>query len=168
MVMKIHTDASYLSEPQAKSRVGGHFYLGSKPTQIMDNNGSILNTATILRHVVVSAAEAEYAGIFLNAQSAVALREALKEMGHMQPPKPICTDNTIAAGIANKTTKPKMSKSMDLRFHWIQDKIAQKQFNVFWKPGCYNRADYFSKHHHPSHHQRLRTDFLVNNVTTVY
>ena len=28
MILKIHSDASYLSEPRAKSRVGGHYYLG--------------------------------------------------------------------------------------------------------------------------------------------
>jgi hypothetical protein len=30
MQLKIHSDASYLSEPKAKSRLGGYFYLGKK------------------------------------------------------------------------------------------------------------------------------------------
>ena len=31
MVLHIHSDASYLSAPNARSRVGGHFYLSDKP-----------------------------------------------------------------------------------------------------------------------------------------
>jgi hypothetical protein len=30
MQLKIHSDASYLSDPKAKSRIGGYFYLGKK------------------------------------------------------------------------------------------------------------------------------------------
>jgi hypothetical protein len=30
MQLKIHSDVSYLSEPKAKSRIGGYFYLGCK------------------------------------------------------------------------------------------------------------------------------------------
>ena len=36
---------------------------------------------------------------------------------------------------------------MDMRFHWIQDRILQEHFNVFWKPGPTNLGDYHSKHH---------------------
>ena len=30
MILYIHSDASYLSEPQARSRAGGHYFLGDK------------------------------------------------------------------------------------------------------------------------------------------
>ena len=30
MVLSLHSDASYLSEPNAKSRAAGHFYLSKK------------------------------------------------------------------------------------------------------------------------------------------
>ena len=30
MIFKAHTDVSYLSEPGAKSRFGGYFYMGKK------------------------------------------------------------------------------------------------------------------------------------------
>ena len=119
-----------------------------------------------MRHVVDSAAEAEYAGIFINAQNAVPLRVALEEMKHQQPPTPICTDNTTASGIVNKTTKPRISKSMGMRFHWIRDRIFQNQFEVFWEPGQVNMGDYFSKHHPPSHHRKHRNHFLLNYAYT--
>ena len=41
---------------------------------------------------------------------------------------------------------------MDMRFHWIQDIILQKHFNVFWKTWPTNSGDYHSNHH-PAPHQ---------------
>ena len=32
MILNIDNDASYLSEPRARSRTGGHYYLSSLPT----------------------------------------------------------------------------------------------------------------------------------------
>ncbi len=31
MILNVHSDASYLSAPKARSRVGGYFFLGSLP-----------------------------------------------------------------------------------------------------------------------------------------
>ena len=73
-------------------------------------------------------------------------------MHHPQPPTPIQVENSTAVGIANKSIKQKLSKAMDMRFHWIQDRILQEQFNVFWKPGPTNLGDYHSKHHPTPHH----------------
>ena len=47
-----------------------------------------------------------------------------------------------------------------MRFHWVRDRIGQKQFQVYWRPGTTNKADYFSKHHAPGHHQAVRSDYL--------
>ena len=42
MVLAIHSDAGYLNESKARSRVGGHFFLSSN-TQYLPNNGTILD-----------------------------------------------------------------------------------------------------------------------------
>jgi hypothetical protein len=54
MQLKIHSDASYLSEPKAKSRIGGYFYLGNKTNSRMKPlyNGPLLCHRTVLKHVV--------------------------------------------------------------------------------------------------------------------
>eukprot|EP00957_Ditylum_brightwellii_P035004 2653419-Ditylum_brightwellii.AAC.1 len=49
-----------------------------------------------------------------------------------------------------------------MRFHWLKCREAQKQFNIKWKRGETNRADYHSKHHHPIHHQQQRAQYVVN------
>jgi hypothetical protein len=49
MILKIHSDASYLSEAKACSHVGGHFYMGNKPSNCpKQGNGPLLNKSTIM------------------------------------------------------------------------------------------------------------------------
>jgi hypothetical protein len=60
MQLKIHSDASYLSEPKAKSIIGGYFSLGNKtnaPKKPLSNSPLLCHT-TVLKHVVSSVAEA--------------------------------------------------------------------------------------------------------------
>ena len=62
-------------------------------------------------------------------------------MYHPHPPTPIQVENSTAVGIANKSIKQKQSKAMDMRFHWIQDRILQEHFHAFWKQGPTNLGD---------------------------
>jgi hypothetical protein len=81
-------------------------------------------------------------------------------MGHPQDATELKTDNTTADRIANKTVLQKRSKAMDMRYYWIQDRIEQGKFDVSWAPGDTTLGDYFTKHHSPSHHKRLRPFYL--------
>jgi hypothetical protein len=47
MVLAIHSDASYLSEPKARSRAGGHMFMAGNK-EIPFNNGAILNISQII------------------------------------------------------------------------------------------------------------------------
>jgi hypothetical protein len=88
MIMAVHSDASYLCEPKAKSRAGGHFFMSTN-AEIPPNNGAILNIAHIIKHVMTSATEAELAALYIMAREAVYMRIILEEMGHKQPATPI-------------------------------------------------------------------------------
>jgi hypothetical protein len=171
MVLHIESDASYLSEPKARSSIAGYHYLSTRPrnpTQPphpddppVPHNGPINIPCLILREVVSSAAEAELAGLFHNGKEACPIRVTLAELGHPQPPTPIVTDNSTAAGIANDSVKQKRSKAIDMRFYWIRDRVRQGQFIIYWKKGALNKADYFTKHHPPAHHQTSRSTYLL-------
>ena len=129
MVLAIHSNASFLNEKRSRSRMGGHHFLSSN-TPIPANNGAVLNLSNIIKAVMSSAAESELGGLFLNAKHAVPQRKLLEEMGHPQPPTPIQTDNSTAYGVVNHKIQPKATKSMDMRFHWLRDREAQKQFRI--------------------------------------
>jgi hypothetical protein len=85
MVLAVHSNASYLSEPKAWSRAGGHFFLPSNTT-VPPNNWMILNIAHIIKNVMSSATKAELAGLYIRDREAVYIRIILEELGHVQPP----------------------------------------------------------------------------------
>ena len=141
MVLMVHSDASYLSEPGARSRAGGHFFM-STDTDNPPNNGAVLNMSQIIKSVMSSAAEAELGALYINACEAVAIRQLLNEMGHKQPRTPIQTDNSTALGVVTNNIQPRRTKAMDMRYYWLRCRDAQGQFKYYWKPGPTNLADY--------------------------
>jgi hypothetical protein len=148
MQLEVASDASYLSETNARSRAGGYFYLSSKrphpesPPKVSDplppNNGAIHLHCSILPMVVSSAAEAEIGGCFYNARDAAVLRIALAEMGHPQPPTPIECDNSTGVGILNDSLRQRRSKAMYMRFYWLKDRQKQGHYHIYWAPGATN------------------------------
>ena len=106
MKLAVHSDASYLSEPQARSRTGGHFFLSNEAT-IPANNGAVLNIAHIIKHVMTSATEAELAALYIMAREAVYMGIVLTEMGHKQPSTPLLTDNATSEAVCNGKIQPK-------------------------------------------------------------
>jgi hypothetical protein len=163
MKLAVHSDASYLSEPKARSRAGGHFFLSNEAT-IPQNNGAVLNLAHIIKHVMSSATEAELAALYIMAREAVYIRIILEEMGHKQPPTPIQTDNAMAEAVCNGKIQPKRTKAIDMRFHWLRDRQCQEQFRIYWQPGKSNYADYWTKHHPAKHHKHTRQQFLTPHI----
>ena len=77
-------------------------------------------------------------------------------MGHPQPPTPIKTDNTTSLRVVTNTIMRKRTKSIDMRFYWVRDRMNQKQLRIYWAPGKENRGDYYTKHHPPSHHKLMK------------
>jgi hypothetical protein len=72
MVLSVHMNASYLSEPGGKSRATGHFYLSNGNDEDF-NNGAILTLSTIIKHVMLSASEAELAMLYYGCKLATPL-----------------------------------------------------------------------------------------------
>jgi hypothetical protein len=143
MQLQVQSDASYLCRPKARSVLGGFHYLGF-PDRI---NGPIFCTNKIISCVVLVAlvAETELGAAFQNAQKAAEFRNTLLELGYPQLPTPIMIDNTVAVGLAADTINAKRSKSMDVRFFWLRDRIKKGQFRVQHLAGKFNISDFFTK-----------------------
>jgi hypothetical protein len=147
MQIKIHSDASYLSGPKAKSRIGGYFYLGNKTNSRMKplSNVPLLFHTTVLKHMVSYVAEAEFGALFVNAKEGTVTHTTLAEMGHNQDATELKTYNTTADDIINNTVQQKLSKAMYMIFYWVKDRVEQDQFNVGWAPGDTNIKGLFHK-----------------------
>ena len=83
-------------------------------------------------------------------------------MGHPQPLTPVQVENSTAVGFCNDKIKHRCSKAIDMRFHWVKDRVKQGQVVIYWPPGSQNElADYVTKHHPASHHIEMRPQFFL-------
>ncbi len=113
--------------------------------------------------VCSSVQEAEYAGTFAAAKIGTGERHVLDDLGYPQPPTVIHCDNEVAVGLAQKSVKPKLSKSCDMRLHWLQDRVTQRQFIVRHIPGAINVADFFTKPL-PVHRHKFLAPFIASDI----
>ena len=81
-----------------------------------------------IKGVPDSASKAETGGIFLVAQEACPILTTLIELGHPQPSigTLLKTDNSTATNILTAQVRMKRSKAFDMQYHWITDRIEQK------------------------------------------
>ncbi len=107
-------------------------------------NGPIFCASKIISCVVTSAAEAELGTAFQNAQKGAQFRNTLTELGYSQRATSILVDNTVAEGLATDTINAKRSKSMDIQFFWLRDKIQKSQFFIRHIKGKWNISDFFT------------------------
>jgi hypothetical protein len=129
MILYIHSDASYLSELRARSRMGGHFSLSNDmpvdPNQqpltsdpAPPPNGAIKTNSNIMKVVLASAVEAATGVmfLFLNYQDAIPICVTLTAMCHQQhPPTHVRGDNGTAIDITNNSIKQRRFKAIDMR-----------------------------------------------------
>ena len=96
MILVVHPDTSFLSEPGGKSRVAGHFYLTNRNAKDF-KNGAVLTLSSIKKYVMLSASEAELAALYYGCKQAILICIALKEKGHKHSTStPVTTDNITA------------------------------------------------------------------------
>ena len=152
MILYADSDAAYLISEGAKSRIAVYFYCSNKSTTTPPTpplNAPVHVECKFLRHVVTSAAEAETAGLFLNSQKVIEIKQMLEALGHPQAATPIKTDNATAASFVRDMLKQKRSKAWDMRYHWLSKQQNKKNFEIYWDKGVRNLADYHTKHHPP-------------------
>ncbi len=93
----------------------------SSDTNVPANNGAVLNIAHIIKHIMLSATEAQLAALYIMTREAVYIHIILDEMNHKQPPTPLQIINTIDDGVINGKVQSKKTKAMDMQFHWPRD-----------------------------------------------
>ena len=160
MKLVCHSDGSYLSESEARSRAGGILFLGD----CADNdapNAPVCFLSVIIKTVVTSATATEYAAAFIVGQAAISIINTLSDLGYPQSETEIFCDNECAVGIANNNFNLKRTKTIDMRYHWIRDQVKMNVFKITWKAGKLNLADFFTKAHPVKHHSDIRWKYVL-------
>jgi hypothetical protein len=126
MVLARDINALYLSKSNARSRARDHFFMSSN-VELPPNNVAVSTILQTTKAVMSLVAEAKVGALVINCHEEVPARHVLKLLGHPQPPTPMQMDNTTALGVVNQYVMKKI-KLMDLKYHWLQCRISQKQF----------------------------------------
>ena len=144
MYLRSYSDGSYVSVYGSRCHAGEYNFMGWKKNQWRINSG-VSARSTIMDCIVSSAAECEYGSLFMNARRLVWLPLIASELGYPQECTEIFCDNTCAIGLAHDSTGMGKSKAMDMRFHWIRDRVKQDLFKVTYIKSEDNVADMFTK-----------------------
>ena len=166
MKLVCHSDGSYLSESEARSRAGGILFLGD----CEDNdapNAPVCFLSVIIKTVVTSATATEYAAAFIVGQAAISIINTLTDLGYPQSKTEIFCDNLCAVGIANNSFNLKRTKTIDMRYHWIRDQVKLRVLKKNWKAGKLNLADFFTKAHPVKHHLEIRWKYVLMARTNI-
>ncbi len=124
-----HSNGSYLSESDAQSRAGGTLFLDD----CKDNNAPnapVSFLSVIIKTVVTSATATEYAVAFIVGQAAIIIINTLTDLGYPQSETELFCDNLCAVGILNNSFNLKLTKTIDMRYHWICDQVELCVFKV--------------------------------------
>lgn len=60
----------------------------------------------------------------------------------------------------------KRSKSWDMRYYWLRDKMAQELFDIYWRKGSDNHGDYWTKNFATIYHRNIRSQYVRDKEIT--
>ena len=63
-------------------------------------------------------------------------------------------------GFVYDNIRQRRTKTWDMRYYWLRDKLIQKLVNIYWEKGTKNHADYWTKHHPAIHHRTIRGRYI--------
>ena len=83
------------------------------------HNSPILTISKIIKFAMYSATKSKLTDMFITSKKMVSLRQTIVEMCWTQPPYPLQTNKSTAAGVTNNKMVSHQTKSMDMRFSLV-------------------------------------------------
>jgi hypothetical protein len=96
--------------------------------------------------VTNSSCEAEYIALSEASREALWLRQFLREIHFLKPgPTTVLCDNNGAKSLSSDPTHHSRSKHIDVRHHFVRERVEDGSIAVWRVPGHDNVADIFTK-----------------------
>jgi hypothetical protein len=139
---------------------------GSDPTDRRSLGGYVfkLNGAPVTWHskkqptVALSSTEAEYMAATSTIQDSIWLAALLRDLGFPQTrPIPIYEDNQGCISLIKNATDHARTKHIDIKYHFIRERVENKEVKFMWLPSPDNQADILTKGFNPIPFKRLRS-----------
>jgi hypothetical protein len=135
--LTFYSDSDWAGDKHTRRSVSG--YLGFLA------EGAICWVSHAQKTIALSSAEAEYMAISDCSRQAVWLRSLLKELGWFIGPVTISGDSQSAIFLASNPVQEKRTKHIDIKYHFIREKIEEKQVQLRFVKGEENPADLLTK-----------------------
>jgi hypothetical protein len=108
--------------------------------------GAVLWSSRLQKHTSLSSTESEYTTASATGCEIIWMREFLDEIGYdTSSPSPLFIDSNSALQVAKNPEHQSTMKHVVRNFHWIREKVANKEIIVKHVPGTENPADIFTK-----------------------
>ncbi|GMF20471.1 unnamed protein product [Phytophthora fragariaefolia] len=133
-----YSDSDHANCPDTRRSVGGYVtMLASSPISWLSRQHHIS---------VLSTTEAEYIALCHCIQEVTFLKMPLKELGFtMTRGTTVYEDNQSCIKICNNSESHGRSKHIDIRYHFVQEKVEQHEFTAAYCNTTYMVADIFTK-----------------------
>jgi phage anti-repressor protein len=132
------SDSDWANDPVAKKSRGGHV--------VKMNNSPIIWQSKLQQTTALSSTEAEYTALSNTARELIWLRNILEELGFAQTnPSIIYQDNTSTMKIAATNRQLPAIKHIQVKHHFIRDKIKSNEITLVRKDSANMDADILTK-----------------------
>ncbi|CAL1678820.1 unnamed protein product [Lasius platythorax] len=134
-----YSDADWANDPNDRKSITGSVF-----TKCGD---AITWFSKKQRNVALSTVEAEYIALSFTCQEAIWLRELVKEIARTDKGENICIkcDSTDAIASAKNYVTSQRTKHIDVRHHFVREKIEEKVINVNYLSTSEMLADILTK-----------------------
>jgi hypothetical protein len=132
-----YADADWASDLESQRSTMGYLVLLSG-TAISWNSRA-------QKMIALSSTKAEYMSLSNTCRQLVWMRSFLKELGMLVGTIPLCGDNQGAIFNASNPVQEKRTKHIDIRFHYICEKVSDGEVTLHFVTTNQNPADIFTK-----------------------
>ncbi|MBA3551100.1 Ty1/Copia family ribonuclease HI [Patescibacteria group bacterium] len=134
-----YSDASYAEDKNDRKSTGGYVF--------MMNGGAVSWKSSKQKIVTMSSCEAEYVTLSDAAKEAIWLTKLMKNVDKKKILKPIriYEDNQSTIKTAKNPIQSERTKHIDVRHHFIREKVAEKRIEVEYISTTDQIADIFTK-----------------------
>jgi hypothetical protein len=134
-----YSDASYAEDKSDRKSTGGYVF--------MMNGGAVSWKSSKQKIVTMSSCEAEYVTLSDAAKEAIWLIELSKNVNKKERVKTIriYEDNQSTIKTAKNPIQSERTKHIDVRHHFIREKVAEKRIEIEYIPTTDQIADIFTK-----------------------
>jgi hypothetical protein len=118
-----YADSDYAGDPDTRRSTTGYVFILA--------GGAVSWQSRLQPTTALSTSEAEYMSVCAATQEAIHLRRLLADLGFPQTkPTIIFEDNQGCIGLANNPIVNKRTKHIDVKYHYIREKIESQEINL--------------------------------------